>query len=207
MRVLTLPANLDPCDFLLEGGGRRVPRAGRTGRGTPRLIYSTGPRPVRSRLGRGLAAGRRVGAGYLEPRSRDRIGWGSRSSNAKALDRLSYRLRVPAETLNGLLRKQRRSRPATPQRRRLPAGRSAGRRSSGGESAATRRPAPAPIRPATSIRPISSSSRSLLNEPTAFDAADPAHRRLALCGTPRCGRSCRPATTSKPRGRAPVMRT
>ena len=37
LRVLTLPANLDPCDYLLEEGAERVSRAGRAG-GRPACV-------------------------------------------------------------------------------------------------------------------------------------------------------------------------
>ena len=71
LRVLSLPANLDPCDFLLKEGADAFRTLGRAGRRSPGVLARPGRGPLRSRLDRRLAPGRRVGAGHFESRSRN----------------------------------------------------------------------------------------------------------------------------------------
>ena len=67
VRVLTLPEDLDPCDFLLAEGADAVPGAGRPGGRPAGLRHRPGRGAVRPRLGRGVAAGGRVGPGDPRP--------------------------------------------------------------------------------------------------------------------------------------------
>ncbi len=79
LRVLTLPAGLDPCDFLLQRGAAAFRELAE--RATDPLAYllDRAADAVRLQLGRGRAAGRRMGAGHLELRPGQTIGSGSRS--------------------------------------------------------------------------------------------------------------------------------
>ncbi len=61
LRVLTLPANLDPCDFLLKEGAGAFRSLVEAGRRSPGLRAGPGRGTVRPRFRRGVSAGRRVG--------------------------------------------------------------------------------------------------------------------------------------------------
>ncbi len=99
--VLPLPANLDPCDFLMKEGGERF-----------RALLDTAINPVNYVLDRATdrfdvdsAEGARRAAewvlGFLgrAPRTHQ---FGLEIKEAKVLDALAQRLRVPLETLNRL---------------------------------------------------------------------------------------------------------
>ena len=87
--------------------------------------------------------------------------------------------------------------------------RAAGTAAAGGEPApdgpaADARPPPtAPIRLTDLDRTDLELIQIILNEPAAVDWLIAAHRRRRACGTLRCGRSSRPATTCRPRGNRP----
>ncbi len=87
LRVLTLPANLDPCDFLLKEGADAFRDAGRAGGRSLGLPARPGRGPVRPRLDRRLAPRGRVGPGHHEPRARDPSAWDSKSSRPRSSTR------------------------------------------------------------------------------------------------------------------------
>ncbi len=190
LRVLTLPANLDPCDFLLKKGPMRF-ALWPNGPWNPWTIYST------RAVGRfdlssvdGLAAGRRVGGGHLEPRSRVSSTWTSSSSKAKVLDKLSHRLRVPLDTLNGLLRQLQRS--AAGQRRN--GARMLGRPRVRQALFQHRAPSADPVQvQQAAIRASDLDSDRSRVYPDPLERADrvhtldPAHRRLHFAGRPAAG--------------------
>jgi DNA primase len=160
VRVLTLPADLDPCDFLIKEGGDAFraliegavdPLAFVLARAESRFDFDSledsrrAAEWVLSILGR-LPATHRAGLDV---------------KLAKALDRLGHRLRVPVETLDRRLRELRRS-----------AGRPARVRAEGERAGTDGAPAPAaaapsvvPIRPAD-LDPIDRELLQIvLNEP------------------------------------------
>jgi DNA primase len=107
LRVLTLPAKLDPCDFLLEEGAEAF-RALVEGAADP-LTYLIARAVQRFDL-ESVEGSRRAAEWILGLMSRlpstHHLGW--EVKQAKALDTLSHRLRVPLETLNRLRRQLRR---------------------------------------------------------------------------------------------------
>ena len=70
LRVLSLPANLDPCDFLLKEGADAFRALVERAVDPLAYLLGSGRGPLQSRLDRRLAPGRRVGGRYLESRSR-----------------------------------------------------------------------------------------------------------------------------------------
>jgi DNA primase len=107
LRVLTLPANLDPCDFLLKEGAA----AFRTliDRAVDPLAYLVARAQARFDLD-SIEGSRRAAEWILGTLSHlpDTHRHGLEFKKAKVLDTLSHRLRVPLETLQGLLRQMRR---------------------------------------------------------------------------------------------------
>ncbi len=118
LRVLTLPANLDPCDFLLDEG----PEAFRTllAQAADPLSYLLARAAVRFELG--TPEGSRRAAEWILGLM-DNIPVthqiGMEVKQAKVLDTLSQRLRVPIDVLNRMRRQLRRptagSTPAKPE--------------------------------------------------------------------------------------------
>ena len=170
VRVLSLPENLDPCDFLLQQGADAFRALAE--RAVEPLDYlltrAVGRFDLSSVHGARGAAEWVVGILSRVPESHQ---LGLEFSKAKILDKLAHRLRVPQDTLNGLLRQMQRS--------------AAGQRRNGAQAA---RPAssPAGALPASSAQPRAGAGaaaairasdldsadlefiRILLNEPTAF---------------------------------------
>lgn len=140
VRVLTLPEDLDPCDFLLRDGADAF-----------RALVDRAVDPLAFALKRAEARydlesieGSRQAAewvlGVLGRMPRPRGGAGLDVKVAKALDTLSQRLRVPVETLDRRLRELQRQAAGRPARTTRPApGAEAGQ-----AGAAERDPAPPP---------------------------------------------------------------
>jgi len=114
LRVLTLPPNLDPCDFLLKAGGDAFRDLAE--RAADPLAYLLTRAAARFDLD-SAEGSRRAAEWVLGIMSRvpETHHLGLEVKQAKVLDTLSHRLRVPLETLNGMLRKMRR--PASGSRR------------------------------------------------------------------------------------------
>ena len=209
LRVLALPANLDPCDFLLEEGADAFRALAERAVDPLDYLLDSSRGRFDLELDRGLAAGRRVGGGYFEPRSRIPSTRISSSSKAKVLDTLSHRLRVPSRHAQWLA-------PAvaapggrpTPQWHAglLSAGLESGRRSAGIDPAQRRRPCSVQ-RPrsgrATSTPTDLELIRIILNEPTAITRLDPAHRRLHSARRPAAGDPAGLLRPASAMGRAP----
>jgi DNA primase len=108
LRVLTLPANLDPCDFLLkEGAGAFRALAEQASDPLAYLLTRAAARfDLDSEEGTRRAAEWVLGIMSRVPETHQ---LGLEVKQAKALDTLSHRLRVPLETLNRLRRQLRRS--------------------------------------------------------------------------------------------------
>ncbi len=168
LRVLTLPPDQDPCDFLLNAGA-----------GAFRELVERAPDPsaylldrASSRFDLDSAEGSRRAAEWVlgifnaVPETH-RLGLGVKQ--AKVLDALSQRLRVPLETLNQLRR----------QLRRPPAGsRAVGKRAGEGDpdrvpAGEAVPPAAAPIRPSELDRTDLELIQMLLNEPKAIASVLP----------------------------------
>ena len=170
LRVLTLPANLDPCDFLLKEGADAFRSLAETA--VEPLDYlltrAVGRFDLGSVHGARSAAEWVVGILSRVPASHQ---LGLEFSKAKILDKLAHRLRVPQETLNGLLRQMQRA--ASGQRRNGAQAALTTALPSGGLIAATSRPAPHALAAAVAIRASDLDPtdlefiRILLNEPTA----------------------------------------
>ena len=152
--MLTLPDGPRPVRLPLERGGRRVPRPGRPGRRPAGVRARPGRGAVRPRLARGLAAGRRVGAGDPRPAPRGRTAPGStsrwpRRSTRSRSGSASRSRRSTAGSASCVARPaarpRRASRPRRPAERR---GRRRGRRRPAAPPAAPIRPrGPRPDRP------------------------------------------------------------
>ena len=143
LQVLTLPAELDPCDYLLEKGGDAF-RALVEQAADP-LAYLLARAAVRFDLDSGEGS-RRAAEWILGLMSHVPVTHhlGLEVKQAKVLDTLSHRLHVPLETLNKLRRQLQRSaakrRPAAgPAPQIAPVG-------NGGQAPAGPSPAPAEIR-------------------------------------------------------------
>jgi DNA primase len=170
VRVLSLPENLDPCDFLLKQGADAF--RGLAERAVEPLDYLL-TRAV-DRFDLGSVHGARGAAEWVVGiLSRVPVSHqlGLEFSKAKILDKLAHRLRVPQETLNSLLRQMQRS--------------ASGQRRNGAQAARLAR-SPAEALPASSAERAPSADaagvirasdlesadlefiRILLNEPTAF---------------------------------------
>ncbi|MFI5461296.1 MAG: DNA primase [Isosphaerales bacterium] len=108
LRLLTLPANLDPCDFLLKVGADAF--RGLVERAADPLAYLLTRAAARFDLD-SAEGSRRAAEWVLGIMSRvpETHHLGLEVKQAKVLDTLSHRLRVPLETLSGMLRKMRRS--------------------------------------------------------------------------------------------------
>jgi DNA primase len=107
LRVLTLPANLDPCDFLLNEGATAF-RSLIDGAVDP-LTYLVSRAEERFDLD-SIEGSRRAAEWILGTLAHvpDAHRHGLEFKKAKVLDALSHRLRVPLETLRALLRQVRR---------------------------------------------------------------------------------------------------
>jgi DNA primase len=165
LRVLTLPPDLDPCDFLLKQGAgafrERVERA------PDPLVYVLDRAWARfdfeSIEGSRQAAEWVLGILKSVPTT---SGLGPQVKVDKALDTLSVRLRVPKDTLNRMLnqmRQQSRRAAAGPRPQGTPAGVAEAGPATGAEPA----PAAAPIRQSDLDRTDLEIIRILLNEPSA----------------------------------------
>jgi DNA primase len=108
LRVLTLPANLDPCDYLLQAGGDAF--RGLAERAADPLAYLLTRAAARFDL-ESAEGSRRAAEWVLGIMSRvpETHQFGLEVKQAKVLDTLSHRLHVPLEALNGLRRQLRRS--------------------------------------------------------------------------------------------------
>jgi len=108
LRVLTLPPNLDPCEFLLQVGGDAF--RGLAERAADPLAYLLTRAAARFDL-ESAEGSRRAAEWVLGIMSRvpETHHLGLEVKQAKVLDTLSHRLRVPLEALNGLRRQMRRS--------------------------------------------------------------------------------------------------
>ncbi len=108
LRVLTLPANTDPCDFLLAEGADAFRDL--ADRAVDPLAYLLTRAGVRFDLD-SIEGSRRAAEWVLGFLSRvpetHRFGLGIKK--AKVLDTLSHRLRVPLEAINAMLRQMQRS--------------------------------------------------------------------------------------------------
>ena len=117
VRVLTLPEDLDPCDFLLSRGGRRRSGGWSTGRWTRSPSRSIAPR---CRFDLDSAEGSRQAAEWVLAvlaRVPVRTGAGLDLKVAKALDTLSRKLSVPvARTSRRRLGSAPEAEPARPRR-------------------------------------------------------------------------------------------
>jgi DNA primase len=169
VRVLSLPANLDPCDFLLKEGALAFRALAE--RAVEPLDYLL-TRAV-GRFDLGSVHGARAAAEWIVgilSRIPESHHLGLEFSKAKILDKLAQRLRVPQETLNGLLRQMRRG--ASGQRRNGASLPRAVADPGGGPQ-----PTNAQLAPVAEAAAIRASDldptdlefiRILLNEPTAF---------------------------------------
>ena len=216
VRVLTLPENLDPCDFLLAGRGRRLPGPGRAGGRPAGVRARAGRGAVRPRLDRGLAAGGRVGAGDPRPGSRpdQRAGSTSRSPRRSTRSRSGSGSR--STTSNAGSGSSRRSPERGPRRpRRGPAGRS---RTAAEPADGRARPTPAR---SGSARPRPDRPRTGPDRPERAERGRPADhpgdgrlaaRRPAACDPPgllrpaRRGAIARRSTGSRSRLDDPAVR-
>jgi DNA primase len=110
LRVLTLPPDLDPCEYLLNEGADAF-RALAEQASDP-LTYLLGRASARFELDSEEGARRAASwvLGFMSriPETRE-LGLGLEVKQAKALDTLSHRLHVPLETLNRMRRELRRS--------------------------------------------------------------------------------------------------
>jgi DNA primase len=110
LRVLTLPPDLDPCEYLFQEGSDAF-RALAVQAADP-LAYLLGRAGARFDL-ESEEGTRRAALWVLGIMSRipetNQLGLGLEVKQAKALDTLSHRLRVPLETLNRMRRQLRRS--------------------------------------------------------------------------------------------------
>ena len=99
LRVLTLPANLDPCDYLLEEGADAFRAHGRAGR-RPAGVFA-GPGGGRISTLNSAEGSRRAAEWILGLMSHVPATHhlGLEVKQAKVLDTLSHRLRVPLDTL------------------------------------------------------------------------------------------------------------
>jgi len=114
VRVLTLPAKVDPCDFLLKDGALAFRTLAE--QAVDPLAYLLSRAAIRFDLS-SIEGTRRAADWVLGILSTvpDTHGLGLEFKKAKVIDTLSQRLRVPLETLNGRLRQIRR--PASSSRR------------------------------------------------------------------------------------------
>ena len=173
LRVLTLPANLDPCDFLLNGRSRCVSKTRRDGDGSLELSVEAVPAArfdLDSTEGSRRAAEWVLGFVNRVPKTH-RLG--VEVSQARVLDILSRRLRVPLEVLNRL-RRQLQPTSASPREGRRVASSSGSSPSlDGGSDETRRRLAPAEALPRSAVRQHELDRTDLelirvaLNEPAA----------------------------------------
>ena len=193
VRVLTLPDDLDPCDFLLEGGRRALPGDGRIGRSTPWNSPSDAPRTA-STSTRSTAPGRRRSAVLsILARVPGTSRAGLDLKVAKALDTLSQRLGLPVSDLDPAPE----SAPAPPSR--------AGLRSAAGRTLAGARGVSTCADPAADLDPLDRELvRIALNEPAAVPSCIAAWRPTSLRDAPLRA-ILRPATTCRPRGMPPTF--
>jgi DNA primase len=109
LRVLTLPADLDPCDFLLKEGADEFRRL--AGQASEALVYLV--KRASARFDLDSIEGSRRAAEWvfgIVNRVPETHHLGLEVKKAKVLDTLSQRLRIPPETLNDL--RQRLPRPS-----------------------------------------------------------------------------------------------
>ena len=162
-----MPANLDPCDFLLKEGADAF--RGLAERAADPLAYLLTRAAARFDLD-SVEGSRRAAEWVLGIVSRvpETHHLGLEVKKAKVLDTLSHRLRVPLETLNRLRRQLRRS-VARPRRRagRARQGRSPGRRRAGPGRSSGEPAAPAPIRQSELDRTDLELIQIVLSEPAA----------------------------------------
>lgn len=172
LRVLTLPANLDPCDFLLKEGAKAFRDLAE--RAVEPLDYLLTRAVGRFDLGsvHGTLGAAEWVVGILS-RVPESDGLELELSKSKILEKLAFRLRVPAERLNGMLRKLQRS--ASGQRRNGAQATRLALGPAGGLPAANVELAPNSAQTATAAILASDLDptdlefiRILLNEPTAF---------------------------------------
>ncbi len=151
LRVLTLPADLDPCDFLLkQGAGAFLSLVERAPDPLAYVLERAATRfDLNSSEGSRLAAEWVVGILNAVPQTH-RLGLEVKL--AKVLDTLSQRLRVPLDTLNRL-------------RRQLKRPAAGGIAAAAPSTAST--PESAPVRPSELDRTDLELIRIVLNEPTA----------------------------------------
>jgi DNA primase len=164
VRVLTLPENLDPCDFLLRDGAAAFRAL--VAKAVDPLAFAL--RRAEARFDLGSIEGSRLAAEWVLgilgriPRSRNQVGLDVKV--AKALDTLAQKLRVPVETLDRRLRQIQRAAAARPGRPWSPPG---------GASPAANPPHPAPARLA------STSTASVAAGPAAAgDGTESSHDSL-----------------------------
>ena len=110
LRVLSLPANLDPCDFLLKEGADAFRAL--VERAVDPLAYLLARAAARFNLD-SIEGSRRAAEWVVGILSRvpENHRPDFEFKKARVLDTLSHRLRVPLETLNGMLRQLRRPAP------------------------------------------------------------------------------------------------
>jgi DNA primase len=158
LRVLTLPAELDPCDFLLERGAGAFREMVEKARDPLAYVLDR----AASRFDPDSVEGSRQAAewvlGILKSVPATH-GLGVEVKIDKALDTLSFRLRVPKETLNRMLNRMRQQ----SRRSAAVAARSDGAGVVGADPASMA----VPIRPADLDRTDLELIRILLNEPSA----------------------------------------
>jgi DNA primase len=171
LRVLTLPPDLDPCDFLLKEGADAF-RTQIEGAVEPQA-YLLSRAAVRFNLD-SIEGSRRAAQWVLGILSRvpETHRHGLEFKKAKVLDTLSHRLRVPLDTLNGMLRELRRAAPAQRPATGQPMNGSSGFAASTAAAAATQpNPAAAVSAPAIRQGELDPNDveliRIILNEPAA----------------------------------------
>jgi len=166
LRVLSLPANLDPCEFLLKEGAGAF--RGVAERAADPLAYLLTRAAARFDLDSGEGS-RRAAEWVLGIMSHvpETHHLGLEVKQAKVLDTLSHRLHVPLDSLNRLRRQLRR-----PVSRPRPAGgvvaESVVRSSGDAPAAVARSAAPAPIRQSDLDRTDLEMIQIVLSEPAAI---------------------------------------